>query len=177
MCIGTGQSLSSPHGWDWAILLGISLFPGTLGHLLTNWAHPHLPVFVISIMLLGVPLVACVGAALFLGEWLTPTQIAGGAVVLIAMAAIVARQPRRGRGSAGRERRRNRRAVTRMADRRWPIAPRRRRRANGNRRSSSAQDRPIGDQLSAIGAACSRRARRNSITGGSIEMKMMARMT
>jgi drug/metabolite transporter (DMT)-like permease len=89
VCVGTAQSLSSPRGWDWAILLGISLFPGTLGHLLTNWAHPHLPVFVISIMLLGVPLVACAGAALVLGEWLAPAQIAGGAVVLIAMAAIV----------------------------------------------------------------------------------------
>lgn len=90
VCLATGQTLLSPRAGDWPILIAIALFPGTLGHILTNWAHPYLPAFVVSIVLLGVPVVACAGAALILGEWLTPLQLGGGIVVLASIGAIVA---------------------------------------------------------------------------------------
>lgn len=89
-CLATGQDLSAPHGVDWLVLLALALIPGTLGHFLTNWAHPHAPAFLISILLLAVPVVAAIGAVIVLGEHLVPLQILGGAVVLGAIARIVA---------------------------------------------------------------------------------------
>ena len=85
----TGQRLSSPQGRDWLILPGLALLPGTLGHFLTNWAHPHTSAFVVSIMLLAVPVIACFGAAVFLGETLNAVQLLGAAVVLAAVGAVV----------------------------------------------------------------------------------------
>ncbi len=87
--ISTGQDLASPRGSDWGILVGLALVSGTLGHLLTNWAHPHASAFIVSIMFLGVPVLASAGAAVYLGETLGAWQIVGGATVLIAIAVIV----------------------------------------------------------------------------------------
>jgi drug/metabolite transporter (DMT)-like permease len=89
VALATGQRLASPHGRDWLILFCLALLPGTLGHFLTNWAHAHTSAFVVSIMLLAVPVIACVGAAVFLGETLNAMQITGAAVVLAAVGAVV----------------------------------------------------------------------------------------
>ena len=97
VCIATGQDLGSPHGTDWLVLLGIAIFPGTLGHVLINWSHAHVSAFAISMLLLGVPVVAAAGAALVLGERITPLQVLGGAIVLVAIANVVLRT---GRGTA-----------------------------------------------------------------------------
>lgn len=85
----TDQDLASPRGSDWGVLLGLAIVSGTLGHLLTNWAHAHASAFVISILLLGVPVLASAGAVAFLGEALGVAQIAGGAMVLTSIAIIV----------------------------------------------------------------------------------------
>ena len=88
--LATGQQLGSPHGWDWPLLLCLAILPGSLGHFLTNWAHPHTSVFVVSSMFLAVPIVACAGAAAFLGETLNLMQLIGAAIVLPAVGAVVA---------------------------------------------------------------------------------------
>jgi drug/metabolite transporter (DMT)-like permease len=85
----TGQALRAPAPWEWAVFLYIAIFPGTLGHVLTNWAHPYAPALTISMMLLAVPLLATVGAALVLGERVALLQVGGGAIVLAAIAVIV----------------------------------------------------------------------------------------
>jgi drug/metabolite transporter (DMT)-like permease len=85
----TNQSFLSPRGWDWLLLLFLAVLPGTLGHFLTNWAHAHVPAFLVSIMLLAVPVLASLGAAMFLNEPLNLVQVAGGAIVLIAIGIIV----------------------------------------------------------------------------------------
>jgi drug/metabolite transporter (DMT)-like permease len=41
--------------------------------------------------------VACLGAAVFLGELLRPLQLAGAALTLVAVALVVLSQPRRSR--------------------------------------------------------------------------------
>jgi drug/metabolite transporter (DMT)-like permease len=89
VAVATQQALLSPRGWDWALLLFLAVFPGTLGHLLTNWAHPHVPAFLVSILLLAVPVVAAVGATLFLHEPLNLVQALGSAIVLTAIGFIV----------------------------------------------------------------------------------------
>lgn len=87
--LATAQDLSTPSGRDWALLIAIAIFPGTVGHVLSNWAHAHVPAFVASMILLAVPVVASVGAYVFLGERFTAIQAAGGVVVLAAIAMLV----------------------------------------------------------------------------------------
>lgn len=89
VCVFTGQDLASPSGSDWLVLVGLALVSGTLGHILMNWAHAHTSAFVISIMLLGVPVLASAGAAIFLGETMSLPQVVGGAMVLGSIAVIV----------------------------------------------------------------------------------------
>jgi drug/metabolite transporter (DMT)-like permease len=94
-CLLTRQNFASPHGADWLILLGIAVFPGTLGHVLMNWAHAHVSAFAISMLLLGVPVVAAAAAAIVLGEHVTALQVIGGVIVLIAIANVVLRMDAR----------------------------------------------------------------------------------
>jgi len=95
ICLATGQPLSSPRGSEWLVLLTLAMVPGTLGHFLINWAHVHTSAFVVSILMLGVPLIACAGAAILLDERMTALQASGAAVALAAIAALLATQPRR----------------------------------------------------------------------------------
>jgi len=94
-CLVTRQDLASPRGSDWLVLLAIAIFPGTLGHVLMNWAHAHVSAFSISMMLLGVPVVAATAAAILLGEQITALQAFGGTIVLVAIANVVLRMDRR----------------------------------------------------------------------------------
>jgi drug/metabolite transporter (DMT)-like permease len=77
------------------VFIWIAIFPGTLGHVLTNWAHAHVSAFVASMILLAVPVIAILGAFLLLGESIGGLQVAGGALVLVSVATIVgsARRP------------------------------------------------------------------------------------
>jgi drug/metabolite transporter (DMT)-like permease len=90
VALTTGQDLGSPSGADWLLLLAIAIFPGSIGHALTNWAHPHITAFVASMILLAVPVIAAAGAYAFLGEPVAGLQIFGGAVVLLSVGMIVA---------------------------------------------------------------------------------------
>lgn len=90
VAVATGQDLGSPSGADWVLLATIAIFPGTLGHALTNWAHAHVAAFVASMILLAVPVIATAGAHVFLGEPVAGLQLLGGAVVLSAVGMIVA---------------------------------------------------------------------------------------
>lgn len=92
-CVLTGQNLGAPEGNDWLILVSLAIGPGTLGHVLMNWSHRYVTAFAISILLLAVPVLAAIGAYLWLGEPLAPLQVAGGVVVLLAIGAIVAEPP------------------------------------------------------------------------------------
>ena len=89
VCLWTGQDLGSPRPGDWPILVGIAMVSGTLGHVLMNWAHAHASAFVVSILLLGVPVLATTGAAVYLGEIPGLLQIVGGLLVLSSIAVIV----------------------------------------------------------------------------------------
>jgi len=93
VALASGEHLGSPQGADWALLVFLALVPGTLGHFLMNWAHPHVPALVVSVMLLAVPVLAAVGAAAFLHEPINLTQAVGGAIVLGAIATIVYERP------------------------------------------------------------------------------------
>ena len=88
-CWVLGEDLGSPSRTDFMVMLSLALLPGTMGHVLTNWAHAHVSALRISIVLLAAPVVATASAALFLGEAVTGLQLAGFLVVLSSIAVVV----------------------------------------------------------------------------------------
>jgi drug/metabolite transporter (DMT)-like permease len=89
VALATGQDLGSPTGWEWAVIAGIAIFPGTLGHVLMNWSLAHVSAFAASMLMLAIPLVAAVAAVAFLGETIGALQVAGGVMVLVAIGNVV----------------------------------------------------------------------------------------
>jgi drug/metabolite transporter (DMT)-like permease len=79
---------------DVGIVLFIAFVSGTGGQVVIGWAQRFVDVTVSSLMLLGVPVVAALAAWAILGEALGPIQAVGGAITLVAIAAMV-RQPAR----------------------------------------------------------------------------------
>jgi drug/metabolite transporter (DMT)-like permease len=86
------HDLGAIHGTDWLLLFGLILFPGMVGHGLMTWAHHYVDVTVTSMMTLANPVVSIVGAWILYDQDLDATQIAGGAVVLVALGAVLRRQ-------------------------------------------------------------------------------------
>ncbi len=86
------HDLDAIHGSDWLLLLGLILLPGMVGHGLMTWAHHYVDVSVTSMMTLANPVVSIVGAWILYEQDLTPAQLAGGVVVLVALGAILRRQ-------------------------------------------------------------------------------------
>ena len=75
---------SATAGW----VLVMVLVPGG-GHLMMNWAHRHAPITLMSMVTLGIPVVATAGAAVFLGEPVTLVEAVGIGLVVVAIAMIV----------------------------------------------------------------------------------------
>ncbi len=88
----SSHDLGAIHGTDWLLLLGLILLPGMVGHGLMTWAHHYVDVTVTSMMTLANPVVSIVGAWILYDQDLTAPQLAGGAVVLAALGAILRRQ-------------------------------------------------------------------------------------
>jgi drug/metabolite transporter (DMT)-like permease len=76
---------------DVLIVLFFGLVSGTAGQMVIGWAHRYVDVSLSSLMLLAVPIVAALTAWAMLGESLGPVQILGGAITLVAIAAMVGR--------------------------------------------------------------------------------------
>lgn len=88
----TGADLGAMQGFDWALILGLVLLPGMVGHGFMTWAHHYLDVTVTSMMTLANPVVSIVGAWIVFDQALGPVQIIGAVVVLVALGAILRRQ-------------------------------------------------------------------------------------
>lgn len=91
----TGQELGDPTPAEWLTLAWLALMPGTLGHVLTNWAHRYVAAFVSSMVLLAVPVISAGAAWTLIGERIHALQVAGGAIVLLSIAVIVSSTGRR----------------------------------------------------------------------------------
>ena len=86
--LGEGLSLPDLNTWIWvAALMAV---PGS-GHLLMNWAHKYVRITVSSTALLVATPITMVGAALFLDEPIRVTQVIGGAIVIVALVAVIRR--------------------------------------------------------------------------------------
>lgn len=83
---GQGFVLPRPHDWPWVLLLVVG--PGG-GQLLVNWSHQRVPLSLISLLTLGMPVVATGLAALVLDESLVALQFAGMIIVVASLAVMV----------------------------------------------------------------------------------------
>ena len=95
IAVAARQPFTAPAGREWLWLAAVGIVPGTIGHLLVTWAHPRIHVAASSAIILGVPVVATVGTAIFVGEPFGPWQAIGGVVALGATAAAMRHLPPR----------------------------------------------------------------------------------
>jgi drug/metabolite transporter (DMT)-like permease len=93
----------TPDAKDWAVLVLVTLVPGTMGHLLVAWSHRHVESWLSALITQCSPAVAAVTAWLVLGEPLTPLVIVGGGVVLAATGLVILGTQRRLRAEAAEE--------------------------------------------------------------------------
>jgi drug/metabolite transporter (DMT)-like permease len=87
------QDLGAPRGDEWLALAGIGVIPGSIGHFLITWAHPRIHAAASSAVILGVPVLASIGAAILVDEPFGPLQAAGGLVALAAAGAALRHLP------------------------------------------------------------------------------------
>jgi drug/metabolite transporter (DMT)-like permease len=80
------------HGTDWLFVLALVLLPGMVGHGFMTWAHHYVDVSVTSMLTLANPVVSIVGAWILYSEVLSPVQLVGAVVVLVALGFIVRHQ-------------------------------------------------------------------------------------
>jgi drug/metabolite transporter (DMT)-like permease len=93
IALGAGQSFVVRTGKEWAYLAAIAILPGTIGHLLVTWAHPRIHAAASSAIVLGVPIVAAAGAAIFIDEPFGPVHILGALIALGATAVAMRHLP------------------------------------------------------------------------------------
>lgn len=90
-CIGVialaaGNSFVVHGSREWLLLAAVAVIPGTIGHLLVTWAHPRIHAAASSAITLGVPVVAAIGAAIFIDEPFGPIHAIGALIALGATA-------------------------------------------------------------------------------------------
>ncbi len=78
---------------EWIKLVAIALGPATMGHFLVTWAQPRIHVAASSSLNLLVPIVASLGAALFLDEKFGPLHALGAAIALTGTAVAMRQLP------------------------------------------------------------------------------------
>jgi drug/metabolite transporter (DMT)-like permease len=88
LCFALGSPLRPPHAsWPW--LFALAVVPTIAGHGLVNGALRVLPAPTVGLFLLGEPLGAALLAYFVLGEVPGLFTLAGGALVLLALAALI----------------------------------------------------------------------------------------
>ena len=80
---------TDPGDGKWWWIVAMVAIPGT-GHLAMNWAHPRVPLALVSELTLLSPVISvALAAALLDGESLNPLQLAGMAAVLVPLGLLV----------------------------------------------------------------------------------------
>lgn len=81
-------SLGTTDADGWLTIVYITVINGLLGHFLMSFAHGHVTLLTASLLTLGIPVIAAATAAVWIDEPLTPVQVGGMAVVLVALALV-----------------------------------------------------------------------------------------
>lgn len=69
----------------WLTIVYLTVMNGLLGHFLMSWAHAHVTLLGLSLLTLGIPVVAAAAAWALIDEPLVAVQVVGIAVVLAAL--------------------------------------------------------------------------------------------
>ena len=88
LCISLGLTLYPLPRDDYIIFAGLAVIPTIFGHTVYNWALRYVSASVVSISLLGEPILSSLWAVLFLAEYPVGTIYLGGAMVLIGIALV-----------------------------------------------------------------------------------------
>lgn len=83
-----------PGAEGWWVVVVVAVLSGGVGHFLMNYAHPHIPLYLASLLTLAVPVMSTTVALLFLDEPVNAVQVAGMGVVLVAVGLVVLRTER-----------------------------------------------------------------------------------
>ena len=78
-----GESFGPYPAIDWFWFLLLAIIPNLFGHTLFNWSLKYISTNVISIAILFEPVGASILAFYFFNEYLMPSQIIGGIVVIV----------------------------------------------------------------------------------------------
>jgi drug/metabolite transporter (DMT)-like permease len=82
-CLSMNLSLFPLPQTDYILFVGLAVIPTIFGHTVYNWALKYISASVVSISLLGEPILSSLWAAIFLGEIPVNFIYFGGAMVLI----------------------------------------------------------------------------------------------
>jgi probable blue pigment (indigoidine) exporter len=88
-------TLASTDASGWLTIVYITVINGLLGHFLMAYAHGHVTLLTVSLLTLAIPVISAAAAALWIDEPLTGVQVAGMAVVLVALALVSLHTARR----------------------------------------------------------------------------------
>jgi drug/metabolite transporter (DMT)-like permease len=80
-----------PGAEGWWIVIVVAVLSGGVGHFLMNFAHPHIPLYLASLLTLAVPVMSTTVALIFLDESINALQVLGMVVVLGAVGLVVLR--------------------------------------------------------------------------------------
>ena len=83
LILARGLPLFGYVAGEWLLFVGMAVGPGVFGHTVVNWALAHVESSVVSVSLLGEPVVSTLLAVALLDEVPTPWTVAGGGVVLL----------------------------------------------------------------------------------------------
>src|SRR5439155_12065565 len=98
ICVGvvalvTHQPFTAPHGRELGLIAALAIGPGTLGHFLVTWAQPRIHAAASSAIIIGVPIVAAAGAAMFAHEPFSALEVIGALVALCGTAVAMRHLP------------------------------------------------------------------------------------
>lgn len=79
---GSGVAFSGYPPHEWLLFLGMAVGPGLFGHTVVNWALEYVESSVVSVTLVGEPVVSAILALVIFAEIPTVGTIVGGVVVL-----------------------------------------------------------------------------------------------
>lgn len=96
-----GVRLGPYSAQNWWLFVGLAVLPTVLGHTLLNWALKHVSAAVVSMSVLGEPVISTLIAWMLLGEKPGWTTLVGGVVLLVGIGLFVRQSVVNNKAAAG----------------------------------------------------------------------------
>ncbi len=89
----TGHSLTGHGSQNWMLFFGLALGPTLIGHSVLNLSVRYVPTTIVSVAIIGEPILTTLLAWILLGESVPGLTLAGGAIILTGVAYTISRRP------------------------------------------------------------------------------------